>query len=370
MFKQMRTGALAVVALACVTGMAIAGPGGKSQVGSPELQSAGPLAFAPDGVLLLGDPKAAAVFAIETGEKQGDAADVRYQMKNVTQKIADVLGSKQAVSISDLAVNPVSGSVYFSVTAGGQPAIVRIVEGGKLEKFDLGKVRFNKAALSDAPVDEVVQIGRRKKNPRPESITDLAYADGKVIVTGLNNDPKAPSGVRSLPYPFTDADVGASLEIYHAAHGRYEQDATVRAFVPFNINGKPHLLAGFTCTPLVKFPLSELSEKKSEPVRGTTVAELGNRNRPLDMVVYEKDGKTFLLMANSARGVMKVSTENIERQDGLTEPVRGGGTAGQEYETIKSLEGVVQLDKLNQTHAVVLIQKGNGAPNLETVELP
>jgi hypothetical protein len=35
--------------------------------------------------------------------------------------------------------------------------------------------------------------------------------------------------------------------------------------------------------------------------QGKTVAELGNRNRPIDMIVYEKDGKEFLLIANNSR---------------------------------------------------------------------
>ena len=39
-----------------------------------------------------------------------------------------------------------------------------------------------------------------------------------------------------------------------------------------NINGEPSLLAGFVCTPLVRFPVNSL--KSSEKTRGTTVAEL------------------------------------------------------------------------------------------------
>jgi hypothetical protein len=36
---------------------------------------------------------------------------------------------------------------------------------------------------------------------------------------------------------------------------------------------------------------------------GTTIAELGNRNRPTDMIVYRKGGKDYLLIANTSRGV-------------------------------------------------------------------
>jgi hypothetical protein len=86
------------------------------------------------------------------------------------------------------------------------------------------------------------------------------------------------------------------------------------------------------------------------------------------MIVYEKDGKDFLLLTNSARGVMKISTEDIASNKGLSKRV--SGTAGQSYETIASLQGVVQLDKLNDTKAVVLIQAESGAMQLKTVELP
>ena len=105
-------------------------------------------------------------------------------------------------------------------------------------------------------------------------------------------------------------------------------------------------------------------------VKGTTVAELGNRNRPFDMIVYEQGGKTFLLITNSARGTMKISTDKIEENAGITQPVGGGGTAGQSYETIDSLAGAQQLDKLNDTHAIVLVQTDSGAMNLKTVALP
>ena len=97
------------------------------------------------------------------------------------------------------------------------------------------------------------------------------------------------------------------------------------------------------------------------------MAELGNRNQPYDMITYEQGGKTFLLIANSARGVMKVSTENIERQEGITQRVND--TAGQKYETIEALAGTKQLDKLGDDRAVVLVET-EGNWDLRTVKLP
>ena len=332
--------------------------------GTPHLQSAGALAFGPQGILIVGDAKGAAVFAIDTGDTSGNPAKANINVEGLSGKIAKSLKANK-VEINDLAVNPLSGNVYLSVTTAGpenSPAIVKVDSKGMISEFPLKDVSFSKAVLVDAPEDKTTQGRRGPQNLRLQSITDLAFMDGQVLVSGLSTADAA-SSIRSLAFPFNESDPGTSLEIYHGAHGKYEDGSALKTFVPFNINGEATVLAAYTCTPLVKFPVKDLvSGKKS---KGTTVAELGNRNTPLDMVVYKKDGKEFLLMANDRRGVMKVSTENIGREEGITEKVGGGGVAGQEYITVKQWEGVTQLDQLNETHAVIVADG-----NLMTVELP
>lgn len=336
--------------------------------GTPELQSAGVLTFGPDGILLIGDAKAATVFAVATGDAKADVSKASVNVADLTGQIGKALDVAAGdIQINDLAANPKSGSVYVSVTKGGkQPAIVRVASGGAISEVSLKDVEFSKAVLPDAPEDKAVPGRRGPRNNRLQSITDIAYVDGRVIVSGLASG-QSPSSIREIAFPFVEADPGSRVEIYHGAHGKYEDYAAIRTFVPFNINGEASLLAGYVCTPLVKFPLSSL--KSGEKTRGTTVAELGNRNQPLDMIVYEKDGANYLLLANSARGVMKISTENIATNAGITSRVSGGGVAGQSYETIKALDGTVQLDKLNEGHAVVLVQNG-GKADLKTVDLP
>ena len=135
------------------------------------------------------------------------------------------------------------------------------------------------------------------------------------------------------------------------------------------INGEPNVLGAYVCTPLVRIPVKELAAS-GEKVKATTVAELGNRNQPLDLITYQKDGSEFLLLSNSARGVMKISTVGLKDNKGLTEPVSGGGTAGQSFDTIDSFAGVVQMDKLNESSALVLVQAEGGPQNLKTVMLP
>ena len=335
--------------------------------GTPELKSAGQLAFGPDGILLVGDVQNSAVVAIDTGDSEGDPNKVDLNVEGLNEKVASLLEVRpQDIAINDLAVNPVSGNVFLSVSMKGgddiAPALVRIAGSGKLSQVDLQNVSFAKVKL---PAQE-----NQRTNGRHPAITDLAYTDGKVLLSGSIPNPaggRPLALVREIPFPFTTADAGFQIEIYHGAHGRFENYATVRTFVPFNIDGKPSLLAGFTCTPLVRFDLRSTQSK--EKVRGTTIAELGNRNTPYDMIVYEKDGKTFVLMANDRRGVMKISTKGIDRREGITEHVPGGGVAGQEYETIKELEGTVQLDRLNDEHAILVV-KTEAGQNLKTVALP
>jgi hypothetical protein len=341
----------------------------KLPTGTPELQSAGPLAFGPFGLLLIGDNKAGAIVAVQTDDRDGNPAAADYQIGNLAEALASVAGvDPQAIQIQDLAVNPASGRLYIAITAEGKPLIVRSDAAGQFAKLSLENVPFSRGVLPNVPEDKVVGEGRRARNNRMNAITDLAFVDGRVILSGLSNA-AAPSNVRALNFPFEkELGTGSSLEIYHAAHGKVEDYAPIRTFVPMMIDGQASLLAGFVCTPLVRFDLSAVGG--DEKVKGTTVAELGNRNQPLDMLVYKQDNVDYLLLANSARGVMKISTKAIAENPGLTEPVGGGGTAGQPYETIAAFAGTVQMDKLGEDRVVLMIQPEGQPMSVKTQPLP
>jgi len=343
--------------------------------GKPEFKSMGPLAFGPEGILFIADTKSAAIVAIATGDAKAVAADAAappLKIEGINQKIAGLLGtSVDQVLIDDMAVNPISHNIYLAVSRGrgpeAIPVLVRIKAGGTLDVVSLEKVKFLRAELPDPPVDGAVQQGNRQNNPRRESITDIAFLDGRLLVAGLSNEEFA-STLRAIPFPFRTVANGTSVEIYHGAHGRFETRAPVRTFVPFMIANQEHLLAAYTCTPLVQFPISDL--KPGAKVKGKTIAELGNRNRPLDIIVYEIAGKNYLLMANSSRGVMKISTDNIGNVEGIIAPVPDGGKKGLAYETIESMSGVDQLDRLDNKHVVVLRRAEGGSVILETLPLP
>ena len=354
---------LCLATLVCSTAATAADWGMKK--GTPEIKSAESLAFGPDGVLFVGDTKSASVFAISTGDVEGDASKSSINLTDLAGKIGDVVGG--AATINDIATNPSTGVVFVSVTAGDKAAIVKIDGAGKISQLPMTDVLFSSVTLSNAPEDKVTGEGRRQKNNRADTITDLAFFEGKLLVSGLQTA-GSPSSVREISFPFATADKGVGVQIYHAAHGREEDYSAMRTFVPLMIDGEPNLLAAYVCTPLVKIPLKEF-EAAGAKIKGTTVAELGNRNRPLDMISYSKGGSDYLLLSNSARGVMKITTAGLSDNDGLSEPVRGGGAAGQGFETVESLQGVVQMDKLNDTHAVILVEN-DGKMDLKTVELP
>lgn len=334
--------------------------------GSADLKSAGALAFAPEGVLIVADPLGGAIFAIDTGDAAGSPDEVKHNVPALDQKIAAALGVKSGdLLVNDLVVNPASGNLYLSVSRGrgpdALPVLLRVDAAGKISEVSLKEAKASKALLPNPPAAGAAG----KSNPRAEAITDVAYVDGKVIVAGLSNEEFA-SNLRSIPFPFKTADPGAGVEIFHGAHGRFETKSPVRTFAVYDIGKEHHVLAAYTCTPLVRFPLDQL--KPGTKLRGTTVAELGNRNRPLDMIVYTSGGKDYLLMANSSRGVMKISTDNIEKADSIETKVND--KQGQPYETIASWKGVEQLDKFDAQHALVLHRGENDSLNLETMSLP
>jgi len=363
-FRDLATGLLGLCLTATIT--LGAEPTASLKKGTPDLKSAGPLAFGPEGILFIGDTKGAALFAIDTGDRAPAAEKRAFQVKDLAGQVAAMLGTNaKQIAINDLAVNPLSGNLYLSVSRGrgpdAVPVLVRIHADGKPEEVSLENVRFAKADLPNAP-------GANDQG-RAESITDVAFADGRVFIAGLSNE-EFSSRLIAIPYPFSsDGFDGANIEIYHGAHGRFETKSPIRTFVTYRIQNQPYMLAAYTCTPLVKLPVADL--KAGAHVKGTTIAELGNRNRPLDMIVYQKDGKDYLLMTNSARGVMKIPTEGAGTAEGITEPVTGGGKKGLGYDTIATLKGVVQMDQLDERHAVLLVQADpNGSMDLQTIELP
>jgi hypothetical protein len=331
----------------------------------PALTSLGTLAFGPGGVLYASDPQAATIYAIDLGAS--NAAPGTKDILGIDAQIAALLGTAASeIAINDLVVDPKSKNSYLAVMRGkgndARPALLRVDGNGKLDLVSTETLKYTSIALPN-PADANPSA---RGNPRVQSVTDMAYVNGKLYIAGLSNE-EFSSKLWAVPYPFAQADRGTSVEIFHGNHGRLETRSPVYTFIPYSIDSEQYLIGGYLCTPLVKFPIKSLAT--GEKVRGTTIAELGAGNRPIDMILYKKDGAEYLLMANTSRGVMKIPTANFGKQEPIVAPVPTG-TAGIGYETIASMKGIQQLDLLDQTKSVVLAKTDAGGINLSTVVLP
>ena len=332
------------------------------KAGKADIKFAGALSFGPDGVLFVGDSLGSAVYALDTGDRTPARGPIEVDIKNIDGKIAAMLGaSRDQILLNDIAVNPISKNIYVSVSRGRGPTadavIVRVEPSGKLSALSLDNVKYSKTTLKDT------RSIRYRGGWRMESITDLKLVDDQVFVAGLSNE-EFSSNLRTIPFPFApQTGKGTGVEIYHGSHGRWETNAPVRTFVPY----KQYLLAAYTCTPLVKLPVSAL--KDGSRATGTTIADFGGGNRPLDMIVYKKGGHDFLLMSNSARGVMKLALDDIDSYESITAQADNIET-DIAYETLYELRGVEQLAGFDDAHAAILGTTLDGSLELKTIPLP
>ncbi|MBC8154606.1 MAG: hypothetical protein H7Z72_17035 [Bacteroidetes bacterium] len=331
--------------------------------GTPAIKSMNALTFGPDGVLFIGDGRSASVFAIDTKDAELAEKANPIEVKNIDQQIASLLGTEvKNITIQDIAVNPRSKQVYCAVQhSDGTPVLLKIA-GNILTAVSLKDVPFSTLALANAPAEDAKD--RRGESLRIAAISDMGYADGKLMVSGLSNQ-EFGSTFRSIPFPFTNTQEQASLEIYHAAHGKYETMAPIRTFTTAEIKGKKYLLASYTCTPLVLFPLEDL--KPGSHVKGRTIAEMGSGNSPLDIITLKKGNESYLIMANTSRPVFKVRYKSVEAYEGtLTTPVTENfATSGVDFVSLP-LTNVVQLDKLDDSRMILLQRRSNGSLDLWT----
>jgi len=325
--------------------------------GNTGIASVNSISFGPEGILFVGDSKNAAIYAILTDDNTEVSEATSIRETEFDTKIAAALGTGvENIRITDMAVNPVSKKVYLSVNvADGTPVILRW-NGESLENISLANASYSKIEL-DNPVATDFK-DRRGRSQRHWAISDMKYHNGQILVSGLSNK-EFSSTFRSIPFPFKSSQDYASLEIWHAAHGRYETYAPIKTFDIINLEDKDYLIASYTCTPLVLFPLADLSNGKH--LKGRTVAELGSGNSPLDMISFTREGKQYFAMSNSNRPVMRIKYENIANyKETMTEPVKEWAVAtGVAYDNLPMVN-VLQLDNLDAKNVVYLQRTSSG----------
>jgi hypothetical protein len=269
--------------------------------------------------------------------------------------------------------------VYLSIMRGsgedGVPLIVRVAADGSLAAVSLAGIAFAQTAVLDAPAeggeaehlrlagpDELpdeereiagVVLKLRKQPLRSQTVTDLAYVDGVLLVAGASNE-EFIATLRRIPFPFDGAAVANSLEIFHVSHGKYETYSPLRTFVPYGANTS--VLAAYTCTPIVHLSVADL--ESGSQAKGRTVADLGAMNTPIDMVSYTREGEEYLLVSNARHPLMKIACRDIDAQEPLTEPHAPVGVAREELPH----QGVTHLATTNAD--VLMLQWNDGALHL------
>jgi hypothetical protein len=352
-------------------------------VGQADLGSAGPITFGPAGILFLADNASAKVFAVDVADPGSESGSEPFELDDVDARLGSYLGCEtDDIAIMDMAVHPVSHNVYLSVQRrrgdAGQAVLLRIDHlDGTIVDVPLDQVPMAETEIADAPardderLDTTLPVGQEgeeltfgdrtirilRRPIRTSTITDMAYVDGSLLVAGLSNE-EFSSKLRRIPFPFGDEVTDNNLEIFHVSHGKWETASPTRTLVPYD--GGQSIVASYTCTPLVHFPLTDLAA--ATKIVGRTVAELGAVNQPLDMVSFVHDGAEHLLVANTAHGLVKIDRRDIDAQAPLTEPKEPTGVP---RETV-DLQGVTRLANLGDQFVLALQADGAGRTHLRS----
>jgi len=313
---------------------------------SLDLKFAGALEFADDGTLFVGDNYNGAIYAFEIPGEASDAQIMPSSIANIDAKIAELLGvGTGAIQINDIAAHPVSNDVYISVTRIGnlvsQPAIVTVSQDQSLSLLDLSAFEFQKQVLNEFPDGEIAFNGR-SGGPGPAmprdlaktavplntlAIMDMEFYEGELFVAGVATD-NFLSSLRRMAYPFDGTQSVSNVEMYHITHDQYESRAPIRAMSVQEIDGKPQLVAAYTCSPIVLVPLDELTD--GAKISARTIMDYGN-GQPLDMIAFnsaspfEPNGEPVLFVTSNARAPQVIPISGLHDADVVTHEDFGRG---------------------------------------------
>lgn len=369
----MRVAAIAAVLLCCSVVQAKVFE--TSTHGKPEIKSIQVLGFGPEGTLLIGDGAGATIFAIETNEKSSTA--VPAKVEGILAKLAGRVGApSDGVEILDLAVHPTANIVYIAARKQDDKAnlIFTLSPGGEIGLLNLDSVKYARVTLPTLSGAALTKI------------TDVAWIDDKLLAAAGTSEAFA-SKIFICPTPLKHDAAGElhSAETYHVAHGKWETKAPMSVILPYKENNKTYVVGAFACTPVVKYPLDELTTPDAK-VKGISVIELGSGNRPLDMFAYEKDGKEYVL-ANTFRGhhakkpfgpspywTVRFERDLLGENEAVNEKallrLKGDAPATDRIKMIETFHGVTQMDRIGANQAVVLKEAEGGRLDLDVAALP
>lgn len=281
------------------------------------------LEFSPEGVLFVADSGSGKIHSLTPPDAANPAAGAPYNFKNLDSAIAAALGTTaDKIRVRDLAVHPKSDEAYIAVlrAASGAYGTALMVanQTGQVRMLD-PTLPTSEVRVPETPADGFSFYG--EVPARSLTFTDLEYYKGRLMVAGLSNADFAAS-LWSMKTPLDGNVEATTVEIYHAVHNQKETRAPIRAMKVVEVGGEPYVLAAYTCTPLVAFPLSKIVD--GAHVTGLTIGELGYGNTPADMLAF-----TGQDMKQQPFPVIFMTHKNQSAQvlplQGLTEAVKGPG---------------------------------------------
>ncbi len=357
-----------------------------------KIQSLGTLTFSPEGVLFAGDKVSGAIHALDLSAEIRSSEKFEINAYNIDAQVAATIGTSAAnTKINDMAVHPISGEIFISVTRGhgleAIPALIKVDASSHLHVIDLSMIKSTSQSLNKLPDGSQSFVARGTMAPatikekekaklpmRTMSIMDIQYHKGEVFVAGITNEDFC-SALRRMPYPFNGKESISNIKMFHIAHDEYETRAPIRSFVINNIDGIDQIVASYTCSPLVLIPLDQL--KDGAKVTAKTLGDMGN-GQPMEMVSFSMQGDDMIFVISNSRTPRVIPVAGLSNAKSYSKDdfERGGKSdmgilpVGPMGKPVMFTGSALHVDLLNPMNfATIRRDPETGSLDLETVSI-
>ncbi|MEL6241897.1 MAG: hypothetical protein AAFR19_11385 [Pseudomonadota bacterium] len=304
------------------------------------LTSAGAMAFGVDDTLFVGDTYGAKVVAFDMKNVLADQSSYSlgrpetFEGRTIVPDLLGALSQNLAapaaqLTINDVAVHGPTQQIVLSGHRGLGPdamPFLAVVDQGELRILDHEALPSTQHELQGPNSDDTLEFGQQVQS---YAITDIDYYDGELFVAGVSGE-NFNSTLRRVAYPFeADASAETQIEIWHAVHAQWETRAPIIAQTITELDGVPTLIAVYACTPLVRIPLTDLTD--GAQIRGEMIGELGYGNTPVDIIEFTNpnDGSQNVLITHTHRTANQISLPQIAEAEPMpVEVANNFGPAG------------------------------------------
>lgn len=310
------------IAASSIAATLVAAPPLAAQGAAGAVKSISAMSFAPDGKLVVADWRGGALHVLDLPAAPAAGEERAFNLTDLDAALAKAAAGTR-VRATALAFDTKSVRAVIAAESGGRAFLALAAADGSVSVLAPDTLRSASLALADLPGEGTLW---GETSVRTLTVTSLAWQGNELLIAGVANADFA-STLRRITYPFTGPIKAARIEMYHAVHNQLETRAPVRAMATVTLGETPHLLAAYTCTPLVTVPLTDLTDGAT--VRAKTIAELGFGNTPLSVtpfaIDYQGQRSDWALVANAAKSADLIALPAIAAAaagEGLTKPVK------------------------------------------------